>query len=49
MGSDHPSYVQLIVVGVGAVSAPHCSYADKGSGFVEIAARVRYFDQYCSR
>ena len=42
--------MQLIVAGAGAVSAPHCSYADKmGSGFVEIAAWVRYFDQYCSR
>ena len=42
--------MQLTIVGAGAVSAPHCSYANKkGSGFVEIAARVRYFDQYCSR
>ena len=49
MGSVHPSYVQLTIAGVGAVSAPHCSDADKGIvGFVETAARARCFDQYCS-
>ena len=42
--------MQLTIVGADGVSAQHCSYANKkGSGFVEIATKVRYFDQYCSR